>query len=246
MLSIWASLAVLSGCGGSAIEGSPGGGGSNSSGASAGSVGTGALPGFAGGGSTSTGGTSSIGGMSAGGIGAGGASDITACTENSQCVLEPVSCCSCGIGPVSSFTAINATWVGSYNQRCGAVDCGPCPSIPADPNNPVFYYVRTCQSGHCTVVDLKTTDITTCTTPNECEARTGTACCESCNGGPTVALNASHASELSKLVCDQGGGAQGCPACPGPQPPPPAFACENGRCVIAVGMTCSPTNPCPD
>ncbi len=243
-------------CGGSAFEGNAGSAGTSShagsgnSGAEGGSLGVSGSSNVGGttssGGSTSVGGTTSTAGTtSAGGTSSGGSGDISSCTDNSQCEVVPVSCCSCGTGSVNNYLAINSQYDTVYNQRCGAVDCAACPPIAYDPNNPVYYYVPTCQAGRCVIVDLKTTDITECVTATDCEVRAGTGCCSSCSGAPDVALNQAHASELSKLVCNQQGAPTGCPACAQPELPAGSLGCESGRCVINSGGTCTSTNPCP-
>jgi len=256
--------AVLSvgACGGSAFDSGPGtgtGGTGTASGGTSATAGTssGVAGRAAGGstgvaGSTGVGGTSSKGGSSSGGTGnvagtgasagsAGSAgTDIQACTSNSDCELEPVSCCSCGAGPVSNFTAINSKYVTQYDQRCGTVDCGPCPPTAFNPNDPTFYYVATCQAGRCAVVDLGATDVTACNSASDCSLRSGTACCEGC-GSNLVALGASKLPELSKLVC--GSEPTSCPACA------PSFTgysadCSNGRCSVLL-TPCTTEHPCP-
>jgi len=250
LLLVPASIAGAAACGGSAFESAGGTAGANSSGgtASAGAHQGGSLnggaTGLAGASSGGTGGMSS-GGASVGGSGeaGGGGIDMTACTRPSECMLESVSCCSCGSGPVTDFTAINAKWDSAYSQRCATADCAGCPPVAYDPNNPVFYYVPTCAAGHCTVVDLKKTDMTECATASDCTMRSGTACCPSCSGGSVVALNQAHESELSQLVCDSS--QTSCPACVTPGQPAWSLACESGRCVLGGPTPCSEASPCP-
>jgi hypothetical protein len=254
--SIALPFAVLSvgACGGSAFEGglgtggtAPGSGGSNANagtsfGAASGSLGVGGS--FGRGGSSSTGGSANGGTGNVAGTGASagsGGTDIQACTSNTDCEIEPTSCCSCSTGPVSNFTAINSKYVNQYNQRCGTVDCAGCPPTAFNPNDPVFYYVPTCQAGRCTVVDLHTTDITACSTAADCSVRSGTACCPGC-AAQAVALNTKNEPELSKLVC--GNELSACPGCAPPTPSGYSVGCADGRCDLLL-TPCTAQNPCP-
>jgi hypothetical protein len=251
-------LAVLGAvaCGGSAFDsggqGSGGGGslagtgsvtaGSGNVGGSGSAAGSGNVAGFSSAGSTSIGGTGNVGGAG-GAAGSGGSAglDIQACTSNSDCEIEPTSCCSCGSGPVSNFTAINSKYESQYESRCGVVDCAGCPPVAYDPNNPTFYYVATCQASRCLVVDLRTTDITACTTAADCSLRSGTACCPGC-GQALVSLNTSREAELSQLVC--GDEPIACAEC-APGDSGYSTGCTDGRCSVVLGGTCTAANPCP-
>ena len=263
--SIVLPLALFSvgACGGSAFDGAPGAGAAGTGAAGTGATGTGGSGAFAGSssgtagratggsigvaGSTGNAGTTSLGGSgnaggtvgSAGTAGAGGA-DMRACSSNTDCEVVPVSCCGCGTGPVANYTAINGKYDAQYSQRCSAVDCAGCPPIAVDPNNPTFYYVPTCQAGRCEVVDLRTTDITACSSASDCSLRAGTACCPGCSGTP-VALNIKNASKLSSLVC--GSEPTGCLACL-PDFSNYSAACSNGRCSVELGP-CTSAHPCP-
>jgi len=254
------ALFSVGACGGSAFDGAAGAGGpgteTGGSGASAGNS-SGTAGRAAGGslglaGSTSSAGTTSQGGFgnvggtvgsagtsSTAGAG-GGATDIRACSSNTDCEVVPVSCCSCGTGPVSNYTAINSKYDALYNGRCGTVDCVGCPPTAFDPNDATFYYVPTCQAGHCAVVDLRTTDITACSAATDCSLRAGTACCPGCSGAP-VALNTKNAPKLSTLVC--GSEPTGCLACL-PDFSDYSVACSGGRCSVELGP-CTSAHPCP-
>ncbi|HEX3776050.1 MAG TPA: hypothetical protein VHV51_16375 [Polyangiaceae bacterium] len=247
-------LLGVEGCGGSAFDSGPGSGGSSGTVGNAGSTSAGSNS-IAGstsnggsssvGGTTSTGGTSATGGKgNAGGQtgeGGSGGVDITACSSSTECEVEPAGCCSCGLPPVSNFTAINSNYIAQYSMRCGAVDCAPCPPIAVTLDNPVNYYVPTCAAGHCAVVDLRTTDMTACSSASDCQLRAGTGCCPSCSG-TYVALNAKNESELFKLEC--GDEPLECPACVEPNPGAYGVDCVNGRCSVTTS-SCTSTNPCP-
>jgi hypothetical protein len=236
-------------CGGSAFD--SGGQGAGGTGAVAGSsvfagsgnlggsgsaAGSGSVAGFSSAGSTSIGGTGG-----AAGSGGGAGLDIQACTSNSDCEIEPTSCCSCGSGPVSDFTAINSKYQSQYESRCGASTCPACPPVAYDPNNPTLYYVATCENSRCVVVDLHTQIITACTSAADCSLRSGTACCSGC-GENMISLNTDRASELSTLVC--GSAPTACPAC-APSNAGYSTGCSDGRCTVVLGGTCTEANPCP-
>jgi hypothetical protein len=257
------AVSSLGACGGTAFESGPSGlgaGGTAIGGSGSGVSGSGAVAGSGAsteGGAASTGGTTSIGGStSAGGaenvggaLGLGGSAgtDIQACTSNTDCEVVPASCCSCGNGPVSvsNYTSINSQYDAQYARRCEVADvaCGPCPFIPADPNAAKFYYVPTCQSGRCAVVDLRATDITACATAADCSLRGGTACCPGCDAQP-VALNAKNEPELSQLVC--GTEPVACSGCASPALYSTyAVGCNEGRCSVELAP-CTAASPCAD
>ena len=220
-------FAVLSvgACGGSAFDSGLGTGGTGTA-----VGGTGATPG-----GSSNGGTGNVAGVGASAGSAG--ADIQACTSNSDCEVQPVSC-TCGTGPLSNLTAINTKYVNQYYMRCP--DLGSCPPAAFNPNDPALYYVATCQAGRCAVVDLGATDVTECKSASDCSLRSGTGCCEGC-GSDTAALNTSKLSELSKLVC--GSEPVACSACA------PVFSgysadCSNGRCSVLL-TPCTTEHPCP-
>jgi len=166
-------------CGGSAVESGPSGG------AQAGS-----------------------GGASAGGAGANAGSagdismspDLQVCASNADCVVVPQGCCNCGRVDLGAYTAINSKYADAYAARCGNTGCG-CPlSLPSGPDYPELYFVPTCRAGRCAVVDLGSTDITSCKTAADCVLRSGTGCCQGC-GESAVAINSNGEGELKQLVC---------------------------------------------
>jgi hypothetical protein len=253
----WVPIAFISAqaCGGNALEnhaGFAGGSGlSGSSAAGASSTGGGAFAGAPhseAGTSSGQAGAATAGALGRGGAGSSGAAnggsgglDVSACTNNTQCEIVPLSCCSCGnSGKVADFTAINAAYEMQFDERCAAVDCATCVPIPPPGlNDPYFYLVPTCQRpadapasapGRCVVVDLRATEITACMSASDCQLRSGTACCSGCGGRP-VALNGAQAPALSELVCDSQPAA--CPACA------PSFdgyqaICSAGRCGVVL------------
>ena len=150
-------IALLSAaaCGGSAFDNRAGVAGSNGMAGSNGVAGSNSAG--SGGSSTGSGGNSAgathagagtgpgHAGSAAGGAASGGL-DLSACTSNSPCEVVPISCCGCGTGPISNFTAINAAYEMQFSARCAAVDCAPCGPMPSPPlDDPRLYLVATCQ-----------------------------------------------------------------------------------------------------
>ncbi len=241
-----AALVFAASCGGRAFEnnamaGAGGLGAGSSAGASSGGSASGGTTGLAG--TTSVAGSSSKAGSgnSGGSVGNGGngGAAVTACKSNSECEVVPASCCSCGLGPISNYTAINSAYSAQYNMRCGDTGCG-CPASLLNPNDPTLYYVATCSAGQCQVVDLAATPVTACTSTSDCTLRTGAACCSGCGGQP-VAINKNEESDLEQIVC--GSEPVACAACA------PSFSgysasCSAGRCSVVL-TPCTTEHPCP-
>jgi hypothetical protein len=242
-------------CGGSVFESKGGQGGDGSGSGSAGQPSGGATS-YAGSGVTAGAAGSGIAGASVAGTtgsaGSGGSGllDFTVCSSSSQCEVVPATCCSCGLGPVSNYTAINSANDAQFKEQCQGRGCG-CPSVAFDPNNPVLYYVATCQkpadapdgvaAGHCVVVDLRATGVTSCKVPADCSLRAGTACCPGCSVGQPVAINSSQEEALEGVVC--GKDPIVCDLCL------PTFGgydatCSDGRCAVEL-TPCTAQHPCP-
>lgn len=246
-------------CGGSVFESAAGGAGhggagtagSGAAGASAGSAAGGAagLMNLAGASSAgaNSGGSSSAGagsGGSSGAIGSGGSAgvDLRACTSSSECQVAPVSCCNCGTGPVSAYTSINAKHSMEYLNRCQTADCAPCPPVAYQVDNPVFYYVPTCQAHECEVVDLRSdsNDITACKQDSDCMLRAGAGCCPNCGGSAPIAIGVGKEPVLEKLVC--GNEPVGCLEC-APTFTGYAAQCSAGQCRVQLAP-CGAGQPC--
>jgi hypothetical protein len=163
--------------------------------------------------------------------------DLNGCTSNTDCQIVPRGCI-CGSAPLSSYIAFNS--IGVHRLSCGAVPCAACgPTTAPDPNDPVLYYIATCQAGSCALVDLRATEVTVCKSDSDCGLRSGTGCCLGC-GGQTVAINVGREADLEKLVCDPEPSA--CPACSSGLTG--TATCVDGRCSVQPCGT--PKNPCPD
>jgi hypothetical protein len=93
---------------------------------------------------------------------------------------------------------------------------------------------------HCVAIDLRTRDITQCTSPADCTLRSGTACCQGCGGSP-VSINIGKEAALEQLVC--GSEPTACPLCL-PQFPDQTPTCNTGRCGF-IESPCTAQHPCP-
>jgi hypothetical protein len=81
------------------------------------------------------------------------------------------------------------------------------------------YYLASCSSGECGVVDIRTTAYVTCSSDSDCFLRVGLGCCDACPHGDWVALSSTGFldADCTDLPC---------PAC---DPPPPKL---DARCVM--------------
>jgi hypothetical protein len=228
--SLLATAFVIFSCGGNTAHdggGFTGGGNAGSSGSS--------------GSGGSTGGSGAAGGGyagSGGGYAGTGGIDIRACNQPTDCTIVDTRCCSCDTSNLSTLVPVNVAYTSQVAPRCVA-DCVACPAPP--PNADVGqYFAATCTSGQCSIVDIRQTSLTQCSTDAECSLRAGSGCCEGCGSSGWIAL--SDPTGLGKLVC--GTEPVGCPACfPMPDPYLSA-ACIGSRCVTQYGA-CTVQHPCP-
>jgi hypothetical protein len=167
------------------------------------------------GGSTSSGG---------GGTDAGAVYDD--CSDNSDCVIRPASCCGqCGAATRDDIVALNKARATAYETA----NCEEMFGCPACYMAQDARLVATCTGGKCAVVDLAQHASTECGATSDCRIRTN-ACCEC--GGPTdvehvIAIAGSAEASFSALVCDE---AQACPECAPVYPPEMTAVCTDGHC----------------
>jgi hypothetical protein len=160
----------------------------------------------------------------------GGQPDMDACAAPGECVLLGASCCGpCDPATNRSFVAVNRSATGAYmNARgCGAVDCAPCPPV-SEPQTALQYFIATCEAGRCRVVDVRQTEVTSCTTSMDCVLRDGSNCCEGCDGQGIVAV--SRNASLEKLVCPMP--FTSCPPCAPNIPSNLTPMCTSGHCAV--------------
>ena len=157
---------------------------------------------------------------------------MDACRAPGECTLLAATCCGgCDQATDQSLVAVNRSAVEAYAhvKGCDAVDCAPCPPV-GEPERTRQNFVAACQQGLCSVVDIRSTDLTACKLASDCRLRDGAECCEGCDGQGIVAVNRSADADLAKLVCSVP--PQGCPPCV----PPPLTglreSCMAGRCNV--------------
>jgi len=171
----------------------------------------------------------------------GGSPNLDACSVSTDCTLINASCCG-GCEPANdrTFIAVNNQSYSTFSAKCALVDCVACPPVPIGVATTSRYFIATCQSGECTVADIRQTPLTECQTTDDCYLRNGAHCCEQCSGEGIVALN--RRASLSPLIC--GSGPIACPACVSIIPPGYSTTCSAGRCVVQ-DPPCTMAHPCP-
>jgi hypothetical protein len=183
----------------------------------------------------------------------GGTPDYDSCQVPRDCTIAGTSCCGVCDGAgldLHDFIAYNTKYASLLNcailkeappagaAPAGGSDgiglppaCAPCPD-PAG-GGTLRYFVPDCVAGQCVVTDLRASPVTACKTSDECRLRSGTGCCEGCDGSSLIAVR--NDGSFEKLVC--GGIQPPCAAC-APQPPNGAIPlCNEGRCTIAYSAT---------
>jgi len=155
-----------------------------------------------------------------------------ACKAPTDCMLVPPGCCGVCDGPSISkhdFLAYNKLYEGTVST-CGNgnVACGACPI--AEPSIATLkFFVPNCVNGECVVEDIRESDVTACTTSEDCQLRAGTGCCESCDPGDVVAIR--NDGTLDKLVC--GDVIPPCLPCEPALNTGAVALCRNGHCAMA-------------
>jgi hypothetical protein len=161
----------------------------------------------------------------------GGPTNYDECKAATDCVLAAPGCCGVCDGPSISkhdFLAYNKLYV-SKLQICenGNVACGACPNPEGETTRK--YFIPNCVNGECVVEDIRESDVTACTTSEECQLRNGTGCCEGCSaGGDLVSVRAD--GSLEKLVC--GEILPPCLACVPTIPSDARANCSAGHCGV--------------
>jgi hypothetical protein len=182
----------------------------------------------------------------------GGTPNYDSCKLPSDCTVAGTGCCgvcdSAGL-TVHDFIAYNDQYTNVFNcstlkdiaapEAPGAAPaggssgvnfppaCAPCPEPTG--TGALKYFVPDCVAGQCVVTDLRNSPVTACKTSDECKLRSGTGCCEGCDGSNLLAVR--NDGSFEKLIC--GGLQPPCAAC-APQPPSGAVAlCNEGHCVVA-------------
>lgn len=162
----------------------------------------------------------------------GGTPNYDSCNVASDCMLAPTGCCSACDSP-----AISAHDFRAYNRKFATeaaacpnqdVACGACPNPEGD--GAYKYFVPNCVNNECVVEDIRKSDVTACTSANECRLRSGTGCCEGC-GGPNDFVSVRNDGSFEELVC--GAVQPPCDPCVAMPPSDARATCnDDGHCGI--------------
>jgi hypothetical protein len=154
--------------------------------------------------------------------------NLDECASGSDCALTLASCCGPS-GPGPGYTAHD--FVAYAPQHQGQLDLCKIPTCtdpPEDVNGERKYFVPECVQNECVVTDLRTSELTSCETTDDCRLRMGSGCCEGC--GDLIAVR--NDGSFEKQVC--GDTIPPCPPCVGTPPPDSVSAvCIDGRCSVA-------------
>jgi hypothetical protein len=153
-----------------------------------------------------------------------GVVDRTSCTSPLECAVTNMHCCGAGLSPrLADVTAVNTASLQAFVEPCLGLDCATYP-IPG-------HFGATCRNGHCLAFDVRETELTDCTSGDECRLRLGVGCCEGCSGSSEQFVALRSDADLGPLSC--GGEPVECPAC-APIPPEDLSAdCIGGKCELA-------------
>ncbi|WP_437673982.1 BPTI/Kunitz domain-containing protein [Sorangium sp. So ce131] len=155
------------------------------------------------------------------------------CEAPGDCVLVSRTCCAACDPVDEGFSAVNRGLLDAYRTETGCggvVACAPCPEVN-ESDRTSQYFAATCESGRCTVVDVRRSALTECADDADCALRDGVDCCEGCDARGIVALNRS--ADIEGLVCSPDLGA--CPPCAPHYPEGMRAVCSAGRCQPQIG-----------
>jgi hypothetical protein len=160
----------------------------------------------------------------------GGGEDWGACKSDDDCTTDSVGCCQ-ACEPIDGSKLLVFSSAHSGDERktkdnlCAAVGaCAPCMAVD-EWTATGKYFKPVCVSGQCSLLDVRESALTACTTDLDCVLRNGTNCCEGC-GSDFLAVNA------QANFCSSG--PVPCPACAAPIPSGLAAACQKGHCALAL------------
>jgi hypothetical protein len=136
-------------------------------------------------------------------------------------------CCGfCGIESVDEFEAVNQAYAAYNDPECQLVDCEYCEPPPATEQ-----FGARCAAGTCEVYDVRESDLSTCTSDDDCRLRSGLSCCEGCGDGNWVAVS-NNATLLYEELC--GTEPLPCPACEPIHPEDFEAICgAQGHCIVS-------------
>ncbi|MBI5533273.1 MAG: hypothetical protein HY898_11190 [Deltaproteobacteria bacterium] len=233
-----ATIVLAAACGGKTETGP-----AESAGGSAGKAGSGGTAGTAGnggsGGTTPSGGSGGAAGI--GGAAGSGGSTWAACKEPINCTLVSTDCChtECFEASLSEFAALNSVHVQEFlDSKCTPPP--PCPGFYCpEPDHQTWVrtaaqFATTCTAGTCTAFDIRTSDLSACTTQNDCVLRWGTGCCPSCSASNNSLVAVSSKAPLYETLC----GNVDVDCCPSPPFPANAVAMcgSKGHCEVVWAL----------
>ncbi len=163
--------------------------------------------------------------------------DWAICSPGDACVLETQSACGPGCEPVTPdrFTPINAKYQQAFEQQRPEPPCFP-PACTPDAGTAVNlpYYYAACEAGRCRVRDVRTSELSACTTSSQCQLRAGTACC-ACGADP-IAVNSLEAAQ--QAFCGSSPCTGLCIGLPFPQ----NATCSAGHCQVVFTLDAGPAD----
>jgi len=158
------------------------------------------------------------------GLEACGPGGLTACEDTSECVIDMGCCGICGEPSLENLRAVHHAYSSANSPECQLVDCAFC-----EPEGLEQFGAR-CRAGQCEVYDVRQSELSECTSDDDCRLRLGLGCCERCSGSGWVAVSTSP-EELARALC--GEDLVACAACAPIQPEDLGAVCgEDGHCAV--------------
>ncbi len=153
-----------------------------------------------------------------------------ACSAAGTCVLVPHLCCAvCGQPQLPDVDAVAASSVAADSQsKCGANSACPKCATQVAPN--LFAYCDL-NAGTCQKADVAGTAYSQCTVAEDCQLRNGLGCCTCTGQDSWVGIAKATASDLEKVLCEQG---QACAECAAVPPPGLVAQCDQGHCAARL------------
>jgi hypothetical protein len=131
----------------------------------------------------------------------------------------------------AGYPGPGATPPASGGSTSDIIACPDC-AAPLPGQGTIQNFLADCQAGQCVVMDLRESNLTTCTQNSQCVLRAGTGCCAGC-GSDWVAVR--DDGSFTQWACN--GLELPCDACAGAPPPGlVAWCAPSGHCETAMQM----------
>ena len=172
----------------------------------------------------------------------GGSPDLDRCQQASDCVFTGTGCCgACDsatfdhdiislnsqyLDQLSCSFALELPPPGGNNGASAPVDCAPCPPLG---DGTMKFFVPDCVKKQCSVLDVRESALTACTTDQDCRVRRGNHCCESCGTDDLLAVRSD--GSFDQFVCE-GTGPAACPHCVELPTSALAYCGNDGQCAL--------------